>query len=48
MLMCLPSRVEPVEEVQQRVGLEINELFPLVCINRHVEVAGLEVDRPTL
>ena len=48
MLMCFPRGVEPVEEVKQRMRLEVDQLFALVCVNGHVEVARLEMDRPAL
>ena len=48
MLMCFPSRIEPVEDVQDRVRQKVNQLFTLICINGHVEVRRLKVDRPSL
>ena len=48
MLMCFPRGVEPVEEVKQRMRLEVDQLFALVCINGHVEVARLDPEHRLL
>ena len=47
-LVCFPRRVEPIENIQERMRQEVDQLFTLVRINRHVEVGLLDVDRPTL
>ena len=52
-LVSFPSRVKPVEEVQYRVIGEVRRSLMygddvLVCVDGEVEVALLEMDRPTM